>query len=341
MSQFAETIIDTGEARIFVTYGGNGPPLVLLHGFPEIHLMWRQIAPILARSHFVVAPDLRGYGRSSCPESDPTHSAYSKRSLARDVLAVMATLGHHRFGVAGHDRGGRVAYRLALDHPQRVDRLAVLDILVGSEAWDRADARLALSFWPWSVLAQPAPLPERLLERSADAVVEDAATQWDSPSTAFSPDVRAAYAAALADPDHAHAICEECRAAATIDREHDQADRLAGRKIVCPTLVLWAADSALDTWYGNAGGPLQIWRQWADDVRAKRSKAATSFPRCSPRRRQTDCTTSFRSMPSASMGGWRSGCKDPGYHLDELSLPKRISMITDLLAHDDNCAARS
>jgi haloacetate dehalogenase len=282
MSQFTETIIDTGEARIFVTYGGNGPPLALLHGFPETYLMWRQIAPILALSHFVVALDLRGYGQSSCPRSDATHSAYSKRSLARDVLAVMESLGHRRFSVAGHDRGGRVAYRLALDHPERVDRLAVFDVLVGSEAWDRADARLALSFWPWSFLAQPAPLPERLLERAADAIVEDAATQWDSPSTAFSADVRAAYAAALAHPDHAHAICEEYRAGATIDREHDQADRLAGRKIACPTLVLWAADSALDTWYGDAGGPLQIWRQWADDVRGEAVAGGHFFPEVYP-----------------------------------------------------------
>ena len=207
MSQFTESTIKTGEARIFVRHGGFGPPLVLLHGFPETHLMWREIAPQLADSFTVVMIDLRGYGQSSCPVSDARHSPYSKRSLAQDVVTVMDELGHSRFSVAGHDRGGRVAYRLALDHADRVDRLAVLDIVVGKEAWDRADARLALSFWPWSLLAQAAPLPERILERAADAIIEDAASQWDTPSSAFPPNVRAAYAAALADPEHAHAIC--------------------------------------------------------------------------------------------------------------------------------------
>jgi haloacetate dehalogenase len=246
MPNFTETLIDTGEARIFVSHGGSGPPLVLLHGFPETHLMWREIAPILARSFAVVAMDLRGYGRSSCPKSDTEHTVYSKRSLARDVLAVMERLGHRRFSVAGHDRGGRVAYRLAMDHPDRIKRLAVLDILVGRDAWERADARLALSFWPWSLLAQAAPLPERILEKAADAIIDDAATQWGSSHSAFPAEVRSAYAAALASYEHAHAICEEYRAAATIDRRHDEADLETGRKISCPTLVLWAADNALD-----------------------------------------------------------------------------------------------
>jgi haloacetate dehalogenase len=283
MPQFAKAMIDTGEAHIFATYGGSGPPLALLHGFPETHLMWREVAPILARSSFVVAIDLRGYGQSSCPRSDTTHAAYSKRSLSRDVLAVMEHLGHQQFAVVGHDRGGRVAYRLALDHPERVSALAVLDILVGSEAWDRADARLALSFWPWSFLAQPAPLPERVLENAAPVIIADAATQWDSPPEVFSADVRAAYAAVLAESDHAHAICEEYRAAATVDRDHDIADHRAGRKIRCPTLVLWAANSALDTWYVNEGGPLQIWRQWADDVRGVVVVGGHFFPVVHPK----------------------------------------------------------
>jgi len=244
--------------------------------------MWREIAPILAESFRVVAFDLPGYGRSSCPVSDATHFRYSKRKLAQDVLEVMQRLGHSQFSVAGHDRGGRVAYRLALDHSNRVDRLAVLDILVGTEAWDRADARLALSFWPWSLLAQPAPLPERILETAAEAIIEDAATQWDSPSSAFPPDVRSAYAAALADADHAHAICEEYRAAATIDREHEVADLDAGRKISRPTLVLWAANSALDKWYLDAGGPLQIWRRWAGNVEGEAFEGGHFFPEVHP-----------------------------------------------------------
>jgi haloacetate dehalogenase len=297
MSQFAEAMVDTGEARIFVTWGGSGPPLVLLHGFPETHFMWREVAPILARSFFVVALDLRGYGQSSCPKSDAAHAAYSKRSLSRDVVAAMEHLGHQQFSVVGHDRGGRVAYRLALDHPERVSALAVLDILVGSETWDRADARLALSFWPWSFLAQPAPLPERVLESAAPAIIADAATQWDSPPEAFPAGVRAAYADALAEPHHAHAICEEYRAAATIDRDHDIADRRAGRKIRCPMLVLWAANSALDTWYVDQGGPLQIWRQWADDVRGEAVDGGHFFPEVYPQDSARRLQEFFSSLP--------------------------------------------
>jgi haloacetate dehalogenase len=283
MPQFAECTIDTGEAHIFAAYGGTGPPLVLLHGFPETHLMWRGVAPRLVDSFTVVMMDLRGYGRSSCPISDDRHSPYGKRCLARDVVAVMGELGYSRFGVAGHDRGGRVAYRLALDHPDRIDRLAVLDIVAGKDAWGRADARLALSFWPWSLLAQPAPLPERILERTADVVIEDAASQWGTPSSAFPDEVRAAYAAALAAADHAHAICEEYRAGATIDREHDAADLAARRKISCPTLVLWAANGALETWYAEEGGPLQIWRQWCDNVGGQAIEGGHFFPEANPR----------------------------------------------------------
>lgn len=281
-SNFTETIVDTGEARIFVSHGGSGPPLALLHGFPETHMMWRDIAPILARSFSVVAMDLRGYGQSSCPDSDPEHSAYSKRSFARDVLTVMERLGRRRFSVAGHDRGGRVAYRLALDHPECIDRLAVLDIVVGRDAWERADARLALSFWPWSLLAQPAPLPERILETAANVIIEDAVSQWGSSHSAFPAAVRAAYADALSSPEHAHAICEEYRAAATIDRRHDEADFEAGKKINCPTLALWAANSALDNWYRDVDGPLGLWRRWANDVSGDAVEGGHFFPEVYP-----------------------------------------------------------
>jgi haloacetate dehalogenase len=228
--------------------------------------MWRDIAPELARRFTVVCADLRGYGWSGCPPSTADHSPYSKRAMARDMVAAMAQLGFDRFSLAGHDRGGRVAYRLALDHPDRVERLAVLDIVAGSTAWNRADARLALAFWPWVLLAQPEPLPERLIGASPDAVVEDALTQWDSPASAFPPAVREAYVEALREPRHVHAICEEYRAAATIDRDHDRADRAAGRRIACPLLVLWSAKGGLDRWYDDTGGPLQLWREWANDV---------------------------------------------------------------------------
>ena len=174
--------------------------------------MWRGVAPLLARRFTVVCADLRGYGRSGCPASAADHAPYAKRAMARDMVAVMERLGFARFSVAGHDRGGRVAYRMALDHPDRIERLAVLDILPTATVWDRADARLALGYWPWSLLAQPEPLPERLLGAAPEAVVDDALGGWGSPAAAFGPEVRAAYVEALRDPAHVHAICEEYRA---------------------------------------------------------------------------------------------------------------------------------
>jgi haloacetate dehalogenase len=274
---FETQSIESGAARIFVRRGGSGAPLLLLHGFPETHLMWREIAPRLAATNTVVCADLRGYGQSSCPESAPDHAPYSKRALAGDMVAVMERLGFARFAVAGHDRGGRVAQRMALDAPERVAALAVLDIIPVSEAWDRADDRLALAFWPWSLLAQPAPLPETILTRCADAIVVDAATNWGD-AGAIPAAVQKAYAAVLSDGDHAHAICEEYRAGASIDRAHDQEDRTAGRKITCPTLALWSGAGALAHWYAKDGGPLAIWRRWCDDLRGGPVDGGHFFP---------------------------------------------------------------
>jgi haloacetate dehalogenase len=194
----------------------------------------------------------------------------------------MERLGHQRFMIAGHDRGGRVAYRLALDHPERVDRLAVLDIVPTEEVWTRADHRLALSYWPWSMLAQPEPLPERMLTQCAEAVVADALDQWGSDPTVFPVAVRVAYAAALRDPTHAHAICEEYRAAAGIDRVHDRSDRETGRRIQCPLLVLWSASGALATWYASEGGPLALWRKWASRVEGHAIDGGHFFPEEAP-----------------------------------------------------------
>ena len=270
--------VDSGETTIFVRRAGSGPPLLLLHGFPETHVMWRDVAPALARRFTVVCADLRGYGRSGYPPSLEDHAPYAKRAMARDMMNVMEQLGHTRFGIAGHDRGGRVAYRLALDHPDRVTRLAVLDILPTAVVWDRADARFALGYWPWLLLAQPAPLPERLITAAPDVVVDNALAHWGSASATFGADVRAAYVDALREPARVHAICEEYRAAATLDRAHDEADRAAGRRITCPTLVLWSATGALASWYADAGGPLGLWREWAADVQGRAVDAGHFFP---------------------------------------------------------------
>ena len=198
------------------------------------------------------------------------------------MVTVMERLGFPRFSVAGHDRGGRVAYRMALDHPDRIDRLAVLDVLPTEAVWDRADSRFALAFWPWSLLAQPEPLPERILAAAPDAIIDDALGGWGSPSVVFPPEVRAAYVQALRDPSYAHAICEEYRAAATTDREHDRSDRASGHRIVCPLLVLWSAHGALENWYVGEGGPIALWRAWGDDVRGRALDAGHFFPEEAP-----------------------------------------------------------
>lgn len=278
LEDFEAVEVQTEETSIFLCRFGSGPAVLLLHGFPQTHLMWRHVAPLLARRFTVICPDLRGYGRSGCPPSAPDHAPYAKRAMAKDMVSVMGKLGFPRFSVAGHDRGGRVAYRLALDHQERVERLAVLDILPTADVWEQADRKFACAFWPWSLLAQPEPLPERLVSAAPDAVVDDALGGWGSPANAFNPEVRAAYIEALRDPARVHAICEEYRAAATLDHEHDLEDRKAGRRIACPVLVLWSGRGALNTWYAQVGGPLGLWRAWADDVHGGPLDAGHFFP---------------------------------------------------------------
>jgi haloacetate dehalogenase len=278
LDEFTAVDIRTPDSSIFVRSAGTGPPLLLLHGFPQTHLMWRHVAPLLIDRFTVICADVRGYGRSGCPASTPDHSPYAKRAMADELVDVMRQLGFRRFFVAGHDRGGRVAYRMALDHPDQVERLAVLDVLPTLEVWDRADARLALAFWPWSLLAQPEPLPERLLSAAPEAVIDNALDRWGSAGAAFDAVTRAAYVEALKDPAHVHAICEEYRAAATRDRDDDAADRRAGRRIGCPLLVLWSGHGGLATWYAGSGGPLAIWRTWGDAVEGRAIDAGHFFP---------------------------------------------------------------
>jgi haloacetate dehalogenase len=244
--------------------------------------MWRDIAPILAEDFWVICADLRGYGDSSCPASTPDHAPYSKRAMARDMVQVMEKLGFDRFGVAGHDRGGRVAYRMALDYPDTIEGVAVLDVVPTATAWDRADARLLLAFWPWALLAQPEPLPERLLAAAPEAIIDDAIDHWGSCPDAFPSEVRAAYVNALRDPAHVHAICEEYRAAATLDREHDALDRAAGRRIEARLLALWSAQGGLDMWYRGEGGPLALWRKWGGDVQGRPTNGGHFFPEETP-----------------------------------------------------------
>jgi haloacetate dehalogenase len=296
---FETAAIPAGETVIFARWSGSGPPLLLLHGFPQTHLMWSRVAPVLAHDFTVVCADLRGYGASGCPPSAPDHAPYAKRTMARDMVEVMSALGFGRFGVVGHDRGARVAHRLALDHRERVDRLAVLDVAPTLASWERADARLALAFWPWSLLAQPEPLPERLIAAAPEAVIDDAFSQWGTAPEAFPSSVRAVYAQVLGDLAHAHAICEEYRAAATIDRDHDQIDRAAGRRIACPVLALWSATGALDSWYRNEGGPLALWREWADEVQGGPVSGGHFFPEEAPEE-TAEALARFFASPTSS-----------------------------------------
>jgi len=241
-----------------VRHGGSGPPLLLLHGYPETHMMWGQVADDLARDFTVIAPDLRGYGKSSKPETTQDHEPYSKRAMGRDMLALMTHFGFDRFDLAGHDRGGRVGYRLALDHPEAIRRLSILDIIPTGEVWARADRRFALGYWHWSFLPQPnaealiAPDPELFFFRG----------QFRSILMGFT-EAYADYLDCAKDAATIHGMCEDYRAGATYDRRLDEADKAAGRTIACPVQILWGGKGAVGAWYDV----LEIWRAWAPDVR--------------------------------------------------------------------------
>ena len=263
---FAERRIAVEDADLHVAIGGSGPPLLLLHGYPETHQCWHLVAPLLARSFTVVCPDLRGYGKSRFTgrESDD-HAAFAKRAMAADQVALMAALGHERFRVAGHDRGARVSYRLALDHPEKVEQLALLDIVPTLETFERMTQASALSAYHWLFLAQPFDLPERLIGRDPDFYLDWTIASWTAPGRALAADVMAEYRSAFCDPAVIHAACEDYRAGATLDCAHDRADRDAGRCIECPLLVLWGARRRVAA-QAAALGPLDTWRRWAREV---------------------------------------------------------------------------
>jgi len=258
---FTEFDLATDEGSIHGLRAGDGPPVLLLHGFPETHLMWHRVAPHLAERFTVVATDLRGFGASTSPPGAPDPSPNSMRSIAREQVEVMTKLGLDRFAVVGHDRGARCAYRMAIDHPEVVTKLAVLDIVPTGESFARADKEFALGYWVWSFLAAPAPIPEQLIAAAPDLIVNHMLDSWSDDPGAFSRELRRAYVEPFRDPATVAAICEEYRAAATIDAAHDDEDR-PRRPITCPVLVLWSATGATAAWYD----PLSIWRAWAEDV---------------------------------------------------------------------------
>jgi len=248
--------IDVGEAVLRVRHGGSGPALLLLHGHPRTHVTWHRVAPLLAEERTVVCPDLRGYGQSSKPATTPDHEPYSKRAMARDCIALMRSLGHDRFAVVGHDRGCYVAQRLALEHPEAVTQLAVLDGVPIGDALARCDARFAEAWWHWFFLGQTAKPAERVISADPDA-------WYRVGPSAMGEEAYADLRKALHDPEVVQAMCEDYRAGLGIDRVLDDADRAAGRRIQCPVLVVWALQDDMGELYGD---PTEIWREWADDV---------------------------------------------------------------------------
>lgn len=258
--------LPTSRGTVHAMVGGSGPPVLFLHGYPQSHLMWHAVAPLLADRHTVVASDLAGYGASFRPAPAPDHIPHSKRAMALDQVEAMAELGFERFAVVGHDRGGRVGYRMALDDPARVTRLAVLDIVPTGEVWRRADGAFARGYWHWSFLAQPAPLPERLIGGDPQAYFDlhvRAGMGLGAEPDRYPAEVMDAYRRMFDDPGAVEATCEDYRAGASVDVAHDDADREAGREISCPVLALWAARGALPRFYPDV---LEIWRPWAPNL---------------------------------------------------------------------------
>ncbi|WP_395701971.1 alpha/beta fold hydrolase, partial [Aquabacterium sp.] len=252
---------DTG-VRIHALTGGSGPPLLLLHGHPQTSAIWHRVAPTLAQRFTVVAADLRGYGDSSKPAGDAGHLAYSKRRMAQDMRVLMRTLGHERFAVLAHDRGARVAARLAGDHPEAVRRALLLDVAPTLAMYEGTRDAFARAYWHWFFLIQPAPLPERLIEADPAAYVREVMGRRSAGLKPFDPRALAEYERCLALPGAAHGLCEDYRAAAGIDLEHDRADREAGRLLQPPLRVLWGAEGVVQRCFE----PLALWRAVAREV---------------------------------------------------------------------------
>jgi haloacetate dehalogenase len=263
------------EATYFVSQGGTGPPLLLLHGFPQTHACWHRVAPELARTHEVITPDLRGYGSSEAPPGGPRGEGYSKREMAVELVALMAKLGHEQFAVVGHDRGARVAFRLALDHPRRVTRVALLNVVPTVDQFERMGSGPSLGYWPWFLLAQPAPFPERMLLGDPAAVLDHVFASWAGFPGAIGPEQREAYLHAFT-PATAAAICADYRASFHLDREHESADRAAGRRIPCPVLVVTGVDEA------HLADAAAVWRAWTEDLTAAQVPGGHFIPEEAP-----------------------------------------------------------
>jgi haloacetate dehalogenase len=252
---------DVGGITIHARAGGSGPPVLLLHGYPQTHVMWSAVAPALAREHTVVVADLRGYGDSGKPPAGPDSAAYSKRAMAADQVALMARLGFRTFSACGHDRGARVVHRMCLDQPEVVQRAAVLDIVPTSYVYSRADEELARRYWHWFFLIQPPDLPERLIGADPEFFLRAVLPRWAGPGFAFDERAVTEYVRAFCDPAAIAASCADYRAGAGPDLEHAAGD--GARRVACPLLVLWGSQGFVGTHYDV----LPVWQEFAADVR--------------------------------------------------------------------------
>jgi haloacetate dehalogenase len=273
---FERRRIDTSGASINLVTGGSGPPLLLLHGYPQTHVMWRKLAPRLAAEFTVVVPDLRGYGDSSKPPAGPDNANYAKRALAQDQVETMAALGFERFAVAGHDRGARVAHRLARDHAARVERLALLDIVPTLYRFETIDQKAATASYHWFFLIQPGGLPERLIGAEPEFFLRHSLGSWARDASVFEPEVFAEYLRCFKNPETIRATCDEYRAGATIDLVHDRADR--DRRIAMPLLMLWGQRSAQGSGYDILG----VWRDHAEAVEGHAIESGHFLPEEAP-----------------------------------------------------------
>ena len=257
---FSKQIITVDGIDIFCRVGGEGPPLLLLHGYPQTHVMWHKVVPELSKHFTCVCADLRGYGASGKPQTTADHAPYSKRAMAADMVGVMKALGHDQFKVLAHDRGARVAHRMAMDWPEQVERMVILDIAPTREMYAGTTDAFARTYWHWFFLIQPSPLPEEAILANPEAFVRRKCGSWGSGGEALSEDAMQAYIDGFSDPATIHAACEDYRAAATIDIEHDDAD--GDRKVECPMLILWGEKGAIEAHFDC----LALWRLRASHV---------------------------------------------------------------------------
>jgi len=267
--------IDTGEATINLRIGGKGRPLLLLHGYPETGVMWHKVAPRLAEHFTCVVPDLRGYGDSSKPKSDKEHYVYSKRANANDQVKVMQALGFEKFMVAGHDRGGRVAHRMLLDHPDRIKRASILDIMPTPVVFGTVNQRIATAYYHWFFLIQPAPYPETLIGHDPQYYLRHTLTSLSAPGT-FPEEIFQEYLRTFRLPETIHATCEDYRAGASIDLEHHKADK--GRKIACPVQILWGERGLV----GRAYETMKVWGDYAENATGQQMPSGHFIPEEAP-----------------------------------------------------------